>query len=208
MLAWQDTRDQDATLVTNSQQDLLIGSWLLGLLAAASVAVLVGGRMAEQTRRVGLLKAVGGTPGLVAAVLLAENLILALLAAVAGILAGRLVAPLLTSPGAGLVGTPGAPSLTVPAVALVAAAALAVAMIATLVPAVRAARPSTIRALAGPPTAAQRRPDRGLRAAAGAAAARAAAGRPPATPRRAERGQHRDHGHHHRRRPGLPAIRP
>jgi len=48
------------------------------------VAVLVGGRMAEQTRRVGLLKAIGGTPGLVAAVLLAENLILALIAAAVG----------------------------------------------------------------------------------------------------------------------------
>jgi putative ABC transport system permease protein len=148
MMAWQDTRDQDATLVTNSQQDLLIGSWLLGLLAAASVAVLVGGRMAEQTRRVGLLKAVGGTPRLVAAVLLAENLFLALIAAAAGIPAGRLVAPLLTSPGAGLVGTPGAPSLTVPAVALVAALALAVALAATLIPAIRAARTSTIGALA------------------------------------------------------------
>ena len=33
---------------------------LLGLLAIASVAVLVGGRMAEESRRVGLLKAVGG----------------------------------------------------------------------------------------------------------------------------------------------------
>jgi putative ABC transport system permease protein len=65
-------------------------SLLLGLLAAASVAVLVGGRMAEQARRVGLLKAVGGTPGLVAAVLLAENLFLALIAAAAGLAAGRL----------------------------------------------------------------------------------------------------------------------
>ena len=37
--------------------------------------------MAEHTRRIGLLKAVGGTPGLIAAVLLAENLVLALLAA-------------------------------------------------------------------------------------------------------------------------------
>ena len=68
--------------------------------------------MAEQTRRVGLLKAVGGTPGLVAAVLLAENLLLALVAAAAGLAAGWLAAPLLTSPGAGLVGAPGAPSLT------------------------------------------------------------------------------------------------
>jgi ABC-type antimicrobial peptide transport system permease subunit len=148
MMAWQDVRDQDATLVTNSQQDLLIGSWLLGLLAVASVAVLVGGRMAEQTRRVGLIKAVGGTPGLIAAVLLAENLVLALIAAAAGLAAGWRAAPLLTSPGAGLVGAPGAPSLTTLTVALVAAAALAVALAATLVPAIRAARISTIRALA------------------------------------------------------------
>ena len=148
MMAWQDVRDQDATLVTNSQQDLLIGSWLLGLLAVASVAVLVGGRMAEQTRRVGLIKAVGGTPGLIAAVLLAENLVLALIAAAAGLAAGWRAAPLLTSPGAGLVGAPGAPSLTTLTVALVAAAALALALAATLVPAIRAARISTIRALA------------------------------------------------------------
>ena len=73
----------------------------------ASVAVLVGGRMAEQTRRVGLLKAVGGTPGLVAAVLLAEHLVLALAAAAAGLAAGWLAAPLLTSPGAGAGRHPG-----------------------------------------------------------------------------------------------------
>ncbi len=41
---------------------MLVGSWLLAILAVASVAVLVGGRMAEQLRRVGLLKAVGCTP--------------------------------------------------------------------------------------------------------------------------------------------------
>ena len=117
------------------------------LLAVASVAVLVGGRMAEQTRRVGLLKAVGGTPGLVAAALLAENLVLALLAAAAGLAAGWLAAPLLTNPGAALVGTPGAPSLTAPRRAG-GGVALAVALAATLVPAIRAARTSTVSALA------------------------------------------------------------
>ncbi len=85
----------------------MTGGWLLGLLAVASVSVLVGGRMADQTRRVGLLKAVGGTPGLVAAVLLAEYVLVALVAAAAGLLAGRLTAPLLTEPGAGLVGAAG-----------------------------------------------------------------------------------------------------
>jgi putative ABC transport system permease protein len=114
----------------------------------ASVAVLAGGRMAEHTRRVGLLKAVGSTPGLVAAVLLAQNLLLALAAAAAGLLAGWLAAPLITSPGAGLVGAPGAPSLTLTTAALVLGVAVAVALAATLVPAIRAARTSTVSALA------------------------------------------------------------
>jgi ABC-type lipoprotein release transport system permease subunit len=148
--SWQEISGQDAKMVASQRLVLLIGSWLLGLLAVASVAVLAGGRMAEQTRRVGLLKAVGSTPGLVAAVLLAEYLVLALIAAAAGLVAGSLAAPLLTSPSffAGLVGTLGAPSLTVPEVGLVAAVALAVAAAATFIPAIRAARTSTVRALA------------------------------------------------------------
>ena len=72
---------------------LLIGAWLFGLLAVASLSVLVGGRMADQTRRVGLLKAVGGTPSLVAAVLLAEYVLVAIVAAaVGGRIADRSVA--------------------------------------------------------------------------------------------------------------------
>ena len=157
LVSWPGIRDADARIVATAQEVLLAGSWLLGLLAVASVAVLVGGRMADQTRRVGLLKAVGGTPGLVAIVLLAENLVLALIAAVAGLAAGWLAAPLLTSPGAGLTGTPGAPSLTLPTVALVVAVALAVAAAATLVPAIRAARTSTVAALADSARPPQRR---------------------------------------------------
>ena len=148
--SWEFIRGLDTQVVTNEQLVMLVGSWLLGLLAVASVAVLVGGRMAEQTRRVGLLKAVGGTPGLVAAVLLAEYLVLALIAAAAGLAAGWLAAPLLTRPSLfpGLASAPGAAPLTVSTVVLVAAAALGVAMAATLVPGLRAARTSTVRALA------------------------------------------------------------
>ena len=75
---WQDIREASANLVKNQRRALMTGAWLLALLAVASVAVLVGGRMADQIRRVGLLKAVGGTPGLVAAVLLAEYVVVAL----------------------------------------------------------------------------------------------------------------------------------
>ncbi len=157
LMSWQAIAVGDALLVTDEQQVLSVGAWLLALLAVASIAVLVGGRMAQRTRQVGLLKAVGATPGLVSAVLLAENLALALAAAVAGLAAGTLAAPLITSPGAGLVGTAGSPSLTLSAAAEVVGLALAVALAATLVPAIRAARTSTIGALAD----AARRPRRG-----------------------------------------------
>ena len=60
---------------------------------------------------------------------------------------GWALAPLLTGPGAGLLGTAGSPPLTVSTVAIVIGAALAVAILATLVPALQAARTSTIAAL-------------------------------------------------------------
>ena len=157
MNSWTGIAAADALLVQDEQQVLSPGAWLATLLAIASVAVLAGGRMTERTRRVGLLKAVGGSPGLVTATLMAENLVLALAAAAAGLVIGWLAAPLLTSPGAALVGTPGAPSLTVPVAGLVLAVALAVALAATLVPAIRAARSSTVAALADAPRPPRRR---------------------------------------------------
>jgi ABC-type lipoprotein release transport system permease subunit len=148
LVPWQEVLDQAANIVRNEQRALVTGGWLLGLLAAASVAVLVGGRMADQIRRVGLLKAVGGTPSLVAVVLLAEYLVLALIAAAAGLAIGWLTAPLLTDPSAGLLGSAASPSLTLSTIGVVTGVALGVAVVATFVPAVRAARISTVRALA------------------------------------------------------------
>jgi ABC-type lipoprotein release transport system permease subunit len=145
---WQSISWLDGKVIMSEQRVMVVFSWLLGMLAIASVAVLVGGRMADQTRRVGLLKAVGGSPGLVAVILLAEYLVIALAASVAGLLAGWAVAPLLTRPGAGLLGTGASPGLTVSTVAIVAIVALLVALLGTFIPAVRAARISTIRALA------------------------------------------------------------
>jgi len=144
---WQYLAQTDGQLVLDEQQVLSPGALLAALLAIASVAVLAGGRMAEQTRRIGLLKAVGGGPGLLAAVMLTENLVLALVAAVAGLAVGWLAAPAITNPGAGLVGTPGAPSLTPSIVAEVVIVALVVAWIASFVPTIRGARTSTVSAL-------------------------------------------------------------
>jgi putative ABC transport system permease protein len=149
LIPWQMISRQDGLLVAHEQKILLVGSWLLALLAIGSLTVLVGGRMAEQSRRVGLLKAVGGTPALVAGVLLSEYLALATVAAGAGLAVGRLAAPLLTNPGTGLLGSAGTPQVTVSTIALVVAVALAVATLATFVPALRAARTSTVGALSG-----------------------------------------------------------
>lgn len=148
LLGWQDISQDDGNVVQKEQLVMMVASWLLCLLAVASVAVLVAGRVADQIRRVGLLKAVGATPALVAMVFLTEYLVLALLAAALGLAVGRLVAPLLTSAGAGLLGTAGAPPMTLATFGVVAAVALAVAAVATLFPAVRAARTSTVPALA------------------------------------------------------------
>lgn len=156
--SWQQLDQQDGNELRNEQQVMLVGSWLLGLLAIASITVLVGGRTADQIRRVGLLKAGGGTPGLIAAVFVAEYVGLALLAAAAGLVAGWLAAPLLTKPSAGLLGTAGAPPLSMFTIATVVAAALAVAVTAAFVPAIRAARTSTVRALADPARPLRRRP--------------------------------------------------
>ncbi|GAA4076948.1 FtsX-like permease family protein [Nonomuraea soli] len=148
---WQTVQEEATELARDSQILLLIGAWLLGLLAVAGLAVLVGGRIADQTRRVGLLKAVGGTPGLVAAVMLAEYVLVALAAAVGGLALGTLAAPLLTGPGAGLLGQASTPVPTVATAAWVVAAALGVAVVATGIPSLRAARSSTVGALADAP---------------------------------------------------------
>jgi ABC-type lipoprotein release transport system permease subunit len=147
LFTWQGIRDADAGVVGTVQQILFTGSLLLDLLALMSVAVLVGARMVEQTRRVGLLKAVGATPELVAAVLLVEHALIAMCGAGAGLLAGWLAAPSIDGPGAGLLGAAGAVSLTGSTIVVVAAVALVVALVATSVPAVRAARQSTVAAL-------------------------------------------------------------
>jgi putative ABC transport system permease protein len=155
--SWQGIERDDFKVVTVDQKVMVIMSSLLAMLALASIAVAVGGRMAEQTRRVGLLKAVGATPLLVAFVLLAENLLLALGAAALGVLGGQLLAPLLTNAGSGLIGTSSTPPVTAANVAEVLAAAVAVASAATIMPAARGARTSTVRALNDPAQPPKRR---------------------------------------------------
>jgi putative ABC transport system permease protein len=148
--SWQQIGLDDGNFVRNNNEErvLLVGSWLLAVLAVASVAVLVGGRMADQMRRVGLLKAIGSSSGLVASVLMAEYLVVALAGAGVGLMAGRLFAPVLTAPAEGLLGVAPTPPFSPSTALAVIVVALGVVFVATLVPALRAAHTNTMRALA------------------------------------------------------------
>ncbi len=145
---WQDVSEVESAAIAPFQRALFIGSGVLDLLAVASLAVIVGGRLAERTRRVGLLKAVGGTPRLVASALLLEYLTLALAGAAVGLAVGWLGAPLIANPGAGLVGSVGAPPVTLADVGWIVALAVALSGLAAWIPSIRAARTSTVAALA------------------------------------------------------------
>jgi len=114
----------------------------------ATAAVIVAGRMAAQTRQIGTLKAVGVTPRQVVLALLVENLALAGLATLVGLGAGRIVAPRLADASLTILGQPETPALTWGRVAIVAGVAAAVVVLATVRPAVRGLRHSTVRSLA------------------------------------------------------------
>jgi putative ABC transport system permease protein len=158
MWSSQDVSQVEAQQSKRFQTGLLIASSLLDLLAIASLVVIVGGRLAERTRRVGLFKAVGATPRFVSRVLLLEYLVLALMGATAGLVGGYLTAPLVTNPGAGLIGSVGVAPVNLADVGFVVALAVGLAMLAAWIPSIRAAHMSTTSALADAARVPQRRP--------------------------------------------------
>ncbi|RBQ16741.1 ABC transporter permease [Spongiactinospora rosea] len=143
--SWQFTAQQDMTILRNSEPILVIGSWLLGFLAVTGVVALAAGRAAEQTRRAGLLKAVGATPGLIAVVLLTEYLALALAGDALGLLIARLAMPAIASPTASRIGDAAGPGGVT--IVIATALAMAVALLSTLRPSLRALRTATVTAL-------------------------------------------------------------
>ncbi|GAA4580506.1 hypothetical protein GCM10023176_60160 [Micromonospora coerulea] len=108
-------------------------------------------------RRVGLLKAVGAGLAMIAAVHLAEYLVIGLAAAGTGLAAGWLAAPALTNPGAGHLGSTGTHPSALRAVVAGTVLALAIAAAATLAPVLRAATTDTVHALADAATPPRRR---------------------------------------------------
>ncbi|MFG2099325.1 FtsX-like permease family protein [Micromonospora echinaurantiaca] len=155
--SWVGIAEADGRLVKPARLALMVGSWLLTALAVAGVANIVAGRVVDQRRRVGLLKAVGAGPAMIAAVHLAEYLVIALAAAGAGLAAGWLAAPALTNPGAGLLGSTGTHPPALRTVLAATVLALAIAAAAALAPVLRAATTDTVDALADAATPPRRR---------------------------------------------------
>jgi putative ABC transport system permease protein len=147
---WQATRLDALTDTLFGQFGLIVGAVSLALLAAASVAVAVAGRMAAQTRRAALLKAVGATPRFVAAIMLAEHLVFGLAAGAVGLVAGCLLAPLLAEPVPGVLGSASPVMPPAATIGWVLGAAAGLVVVPSAIPALRAARASTVRALANP----------------------------------------------------------
>lgn len=143
--SWQFLAQQDTVILRGTQPILVVGGWLLGFLAVTGIAALATGRAVEQTRRAGLLKAVGATPALIGAVLLTEFLALALVADGLGLVAARLFEPAIANPTASRIGdVVGPDGSTIVATTVL---ALVVAVLTTLPPTVRAMRIATVAAL-------------------------------------------------------------
>ncbi len=147
LTAWQDVAGRQAEQLANERAAVVFGSTLLAILALATLVVLVGGRMSDEVRRVGMLKAAGATPAFVTGLLLASYLTIAVVAAAVGLGAGRLLTPMLVDLSAGLLGHAGATAVTAGDVAIVVGSILALVVVAAAIPAWRAARTSTVRAL-------------------------------------------------------------
>ena len=161
---WRESRSETAADV----QDLAATFGTLALfvvvLTIGTAVILVAGRMAAQIRQVGTLKAVGVTPGQVTCVLLVEYLTVALLATAVGLAAGTLLTPSLARLTR-VLSVYGAqtPPIAWPRAAIAVAITTAVVVLATVRPALRGVRSSTLRSL-GSTTRPPHRPGRLMRA--------------------------------------------
>ncbi|MFG3105210.1 FtsX-like permease family protein [Streptomyces tendae] len=145
---WQTLLDGDTRLLRSARPALVIGGGLLAAAALVTLASLAAVRAPRDHRRAALFKAVGATPRTVAALLLAQYLLLAAVAAAAGVTVGCLTAPALADPSAGLLNTAGPPTTDI--VVAVTLLTVLVALTGTLGPVVRTVRSSTVDTLADP----------------------------------------------------------
>ncbi|MEY9931545.1 putative ABC transport system permease protein [Catenulispora sp. GP43] len=141
------TAEQQATGNAKAYVPFLVGFGILGLfMAVLIISIVVSGAVASGIRRIGILKSLGFTPSQVARAYVAQAMIPATLGVVLGTVFGNLLAvPILGSATKQL----GAASGTIPSwvSAVVSLGALLIVGVTALIPALRAGRMPTVRAL-------------------------------------------------------------
>jgi putative ABC transport system permease protein len=143
-LTQRETVDRTADIFV----PILIAFSLFALLAAAFViADLVSGIVLVGYRDIGIMKAVGFTPGQVTGVILGQVLVPATVGSVIGVSLGTLVSQPILNATAGSFGLPPSFVVSIPVVAVVLGAALATAFLAAIGPATRAGRLSVVAAI-------------------------------------------------------------
>jgi putative ABC transport system permease protein len=146
---WHDVRDNVA--FNAGINVVLIGVMSLFALIAACfvIANAIGGRVLAQSRDIGLLKAIGFTPGQVTAIFLLEHLALGLVGGLLGVAGGIALAPLLLERSAAALHTTPAPAVDGLVIALSLGIVLALVALFTLLPAWKGGRISTVAAIGG-----------------------------------------------------------
>jgi putative ABC transport system permease protein len=166
---WQESKSESVADIEDFAAAFGVLAVFVVVLTIGTAVILVAGRMAAQIRQVGTLKAVGVTPGQVTCVLLVEYLAVAFLATAVGLAAGSLLTPPLARV-TDVLAVYGAqtPPITWPRAATAFAVTTAVVVLATVRPALRGVRRSTLRSLASN-TRPPHRPGRLVRAITGLA---------------------------------------
>jgi putative ABC transport system permease protein len=149
--SWEEIRYDSLTDVNFARAGLITGALALALLTITSAAIYLTSRLEAQTRRMGLLKAVGASPRLAARLAIVQQLAVTIPAAVVGITAGWFTAPLIARPeGAYLLEGTHLPPFDPATVGIVLGVTVGLTALPAVRPARRAARASTIRTLTRP----------------------------------------------------------
>ncbi len=128
---WRAQRAEAIESARTSRLVLFTFSVLMLIAATAVLATLVGGRVIAQFRQLGLLKAIGFTPAQVTGVLVLEQLLLALIGAVAGVALAAATTPAFVAASAALLDAPDSAALAWPLVAGVLVTVLATVAVFT-----------------------------------------------------------------------------
>ena len=127
---------------------VLLAFSIFAMLAAAFlIANIVTGVVLTSYRDIGVMKAVGYTPGQVTTILSGQVLAPAAVGSVLGVVLGTIASQPLIHDTALAFGLPSAFSLSAPVIVTVLAVALATSLVAALVPAARAGRISAVEAM-------------------------------------------------------------